>query len=40
LLSFKRDKDKTAEGKDVEISFEQYLKKVNERALNARKLRN
>ncbi len=31
-----RDKDKTAEGKDIEITFEQYLQKVNKRALEER----
>ena len=33
-------KEKTEEGKDVEITFEQYLKKVNERALSERAERN
>jgi len=33
---FWRENDKTSEGKYVEITFEEYLRKVNERALNAR----
>jgi hypothetical protein len=33
---FWRENDKTSEGKYVEITFEEYLKKVNERALEGR----
>ena len=36
IVIFWRENDKTKEGKYVEITFEEYLRKVNERALNAR----
>jgi hypothetical protein len=42
VVNFLSENDKTSEGKYVEITFEEYLKKVNERALDERvkKLKN